>query len=194
MNAAYLLPLIDAITRSPLMQAVVIIGGTFILEDAATILAAMQVSSGDIQLPVALGALYVGIVMGDMGLYGMGRLAAAWPWTERWIPHHHRHAGRDWLKGRLARVVLISRFLPGLRLPTYTTCGFLRASFLVFALAATGATLVWTTLLFGISLKIGHLLVAWLGVWRWAGAAGLIVALVVIGRLVARRLKMPDLE
>ncbi|HUZ63971.1 MAG TPA: VTT domain-containing protein [Acetobacteraceae bacterium] len=188
----YLTFLLDAAARFPLFQAAAIIGGTFVLEDAATVLAAMQVEAGAVSLPVALGALYVGIVMGDLGLYGMGRLAAAVPWTEKWIPPHRRDLGHNWLKGRLARVVLVSRFLPGLRLPTYTTCGFLRASFTIFALAAIAATLVWTTLLFGVSLRVGQLLFTYLGAWRWAGAAGFCIVLIIAGRMVASHFNKAD--
>ena len=69
---------------SPAFQAVSIVGGTFILEDAATVLAAMGVQDGRIWWPVALGSLYLGIVLGDAGLYGLGRLAAMWPPARRW--------------------------------------------------------------------------------------------------------------
>jgi membrane protein DedA with SNARE-associated domain len=82
-------------------------------------------------------------------------------------------------------VVFVSRFLPGMRLPTYTACGFLGADFRRFALAAIVATLAWTTLLFSVSLRIGQVLVDHFGVWRWAGAIGCAVAVVLIGRAAA---------
>jgi membrane protein DedA with SNARE-associated domain len=54
-------------------QAAAIIVGTFILEDAATVVAAMQVDDHALPLWLALAALYAGIVLGDLGLYGLGR-------------------------------------------------------------------------------------------------------------------------
>ncbi|HEX3983502.1 MAG TPA: hypothetical protein VHX12_07405, partial [Acidisoma sp.] len=122
-----LLVFVTALLRHPIIQALSVIGATFILEDAATVVTAIQVQAGTIPLQLGLGSLYIGIVLGDMGLYGMGRLAAVIPWMERFIPPRRRDIGRDWLNSRLAKVILISRFLPGLRLPTYTTCGFLKA-------------------------------------------------------------------
>lgn len=68
--------LLQYAAHHPGLQAGAIIVATFILEDAATILAAMQSAAGDLSIPVALGSLYVGIVLGDAGLYGLGRLAA----------------------------------------------------------------------------------------------------------------------
>ena len=60
--------------------------GTFVLEDAATILAAMDVQVQQVSLVVAMVALYVGIILGDLGLYGLGRLAVATPLARRWAP------------------------------------------------------------------------------------------------------------
>ncbi len=173
-------------TGNPFLEVTTIILGTFILEDAATMVAAMQVAAGAVSLPLALGSLYAGIVLGDVGLYGLGRLSADHPWALRLVPHRRRDIGRDWVSRRIIIVVLISRFTPGLRLPTYTTCGFLRTPFFSFTLAAAMATLIWTSLLFFVSLKLGALMLHYLGPYRWAGLAVLLVLLIVSGRLLAK--------
>lgn len=172
--------------HSPLLQAVAVILATFILEDAATIFAAMAVADGRLSTAVALIALYIGIVLGDLGLYGLGRVAARIPRLVRLIPPARGEVVRAWLSGRVFRVVLVSRFLPGLRLPTYTTCGFLGADLRRFLLAALVATSIWTTMLFALSLHLGHFLIEHYGAWRWVGAGGLALALIVIGRLAGR--------
>lgn len=156
------------------------------LEDAATVGAAMAVQDGRIALPVALVALYIGIVLGDLGLYGLGRLAALVPWFLRLIPQPRQERGREWLERHVFKIVFVARFMPGVRLPTYTACGFLRASLAKFALAAVLATLIWTTLLFGVSLRVGAVIMGHLGAWRWAGAAGFMLAIVLAGRIVRR--------
>ncbi len=168
------------------LQAVLIVLGTFVLEDAATVLAAMQAQSGAVPLQVALFALYAGIILGDLGLYGLGALSARLPMVARWVPPSRMRQGRAWLDGRVFKVVFISRFIPGARLPTYTACGFLHADFRRFALAAVVATLVWTSLLFGVSLKLGAVLMEHLGAWRWAGAVGFAVVVILVGRTAAR--------
>jgi len=167
----------------PALQVFVIILATFILEDAATVLAGMQAADGSLSIALALGSLYVGIVLGDLGLYGLGRLAAMVPFVRRLLPPQRTETVRAWLQGRVFRVVLISRFLPGVRLPTYTTCGYLGASLRQFTLATMIATLFWTSGLFTLSMRAGSFLLAHYGAWRWAGAVGLVVSLALAGRL-----------
>ncbi|MDE2006454.1 MAG: VTT domain-containing protein [Rhodospirillales bacterium] len=175
----------------PALQAVAIILATFVLEDAATVLAAMLAASGQLSVPLALGSLYVGIVLGDLGLYGLGWGAARIPWLVRLLPPRRTEVVRAWLSGRVFKVVLISRFLPGVRLPTYTACGYLGADLRRFALATGLATLVWTSSLFAVSMRIGDALMAHYGTWRWAGAVGLILFLALAGRLARRLARVP---
>lgn len=178
--------LLSSAAGSPPLEITTIVLGTFILEDAATLLAAMQVAAGAVSLPLALGSLYAGIVLGDLGLYGLGRISGKVGWAKRLVPARRRDIGRDWVSGRVIPLVLVSRFVPGLRLPTYTTLGFLKAPFPVFAAAAILATLAWTSLLFFISLKLGVLMLHYLGPYRWVGLAVFVVLLLVIGRIAAR--------
>jgi membrane protein DedA with SNARE-associated domain len=185
MLASSITSLLALAGQSVLFQAGAIVLATFILEDAATVAAAMQAQDGAVSTWVALTALYVGIVLGDLGLYGLGRLSATVPWVARQLPPHRQEAIRAWISGRIFKVVLVSRFLPGMRLPTYTTCGFVGANLRQFTLAAVAATACWTSLLFAVSLKLGQFLMDHLGAWRWAGAAGFVVFIIVAGRTVA---------
>lgn len=178
--------LLAAASGNKPLQAALILGGTFVLEDAATLLAAMQVATGAISLPLALGALYAGIVLGDLGLYTLGFLSASNRWARRLVPRRRRNLGREWVSRRMFPLVLVSRFVPGLRLPTYTTLGFLRAPLRKFAAAAIAATLLWTSGLFFLSLKLGVLLMRYLGVWRWAGLAVFLILIVIVGRFASR--------
>ena len=168
------------------LQFLAILLGTFVLEDAATVLAAMHAEEGGIAIPVALLALYAGIVIGDLGLYGLGALARRAGPIRRWLPDERTRPARNWLCARVFRVVLISRFLPGMRLPTYTACGYFQADLRKFALAAIVATLIWTSLLFGVSMHVGNFLIEHFGAWRWAGAAGFAIGVVLIMRGAAR--------
>ena len=178
--------LLEAAGHSAVLQGVAIILGTFILEDAATAAAALSVQSGTVQMPVALVSLYIGIVLGDLGLYGLGRLAASFAWARRMIPAPRQERGRAWLDRHVFKVVFISRFLPGARLPTYTACGFLHANLTKFTTAAIGATLIWTSALFLVSLRVGKFLLEQAGTWRWVGALGFIVVIAIAGRVAAK--------
>src|ERR1700690_4413691 len=85
---------------SPWFQAAAIIAGTFILEDAATVAAAMQVEDGALPLWLALMSLYAGIVLGDLGLYGLGRVSAHIPWVARQLPPRRQENIRAGSAGR----------------------------------------------------------------------------------------------
>lgn len=185
--------LIAFATHHPALQAGTIVLATFILEDAATVLAAMAAQSGQISVPLALASLYVGIVVGDLGLYGLGALSARVALIRRLLPPPRVAPAQAWLAGRVFRVVLVSRFLPGVRLPTYTACGFLGADLRRFAAATALATSVWTSALFAVSLNLGAVLMAHYGAWRWAGAAGLVLFLALAGRLVRQFARPPEL-
>ncbi len=182
-SAAHLLEIAG---KSPLLQGAAIVLGTFILEDATTAAAAMSVQSGGVHVAVALVSLYLGIVIGDIGLYGLGRLAFHVPLARRLIPEQRQDRGRQWLERHVFKVVFVARFLPGVRLPTYTACGFLGADLKKFIAAAIGATLIWTTALFLVSLRVGKFLVEHLGAWRWVGFAGFLLVIVLAGQLAAR--------
>ncbi|KAA8389517.1 hypothetical protein FOH24_08185 [Acetobacter tropicalis] len=178
-----------ATTAYPAVQVLIVILATFILEDAATVLTAIQVKLHALGPFEALIALYVGIVLGDVGLYGMGYLAARWAPARRWVNTPERDMQRQWLTEKLFKVVFISRFIPGTRLPLYTACGFFNAGLRTFTLATLAATLIWTSALFALSLRIGGFLLAHLGAWRWAGILGFVLVIIIMGRIAARMQK-----
>ncbi len=186
MFGTYVTGLINAAGHSLLLQALAVILGTFVLEDAATVFSALRVQEGGMPWYVALLSLYVGIVTGDLGLYGLGFLAEQIPFFRRLVGEGRLTRGRAWLSDRVFMVVFVSRFVPGMRLPTYTACGFLGASLSRFILAAVVATLAWTSMLFLISMRVGKFLIDHLGAWRWVGAAGLVVTLMLAGRIAAK--------
>lgn len=172
--------------HSPIIQILIVILATFILEDAATVITAIQVNLHTLGAGEALIALYIGIVTGDIGLYGMGYLATRWPPARRWVETPDRAMQKKWLTNNLFRVVFVSRFIPGTRLPLYTACGFFNAGLKVFTLATFLATLIWTSALFALSLHIGNLLLTHLGQWRWAGIAGFVLIIILMGHLATR--------
>lgn len=159
--------LVDAAARDPLLQGGAIVIGTFILEDLTTVLAALRVGVGALPVMVALPALWIGVALGDLGLYGFGRLATRHRWARRLVDLDKLARARCWLNGRLPMAVLSSRFMPGMRLPTYLACGFIGVPFGHFCLAVVAATSIWTTLLFSVSLAFGSLVLRELHVWRW---------------------------
>ncbi len=173
---------LTAAIADPWLQIGLIVIGTFILEDATTILAAILVADGIVPMIAALAGLYAGVILGDLGLYGFGRLVSTNGHARKIERHRILAPFKIWLDARMILTVFAVRFVPGLRLPTYTATGFFRLDFRRFAFTVIAATTIWTTLLFVGSYYFGTLTSHSLGGWRWG--IGLIFAALIflVGR------------
>lgn len=156
---------------NPWTIAAAIVLATFILEDVATVGAALLAADNMITPSLALTALITGIFAGDCLLYGLGAAARTQRWAKHFIGEERMAKGHAWLKRRYIPALIGARFMPGLRLPTYTSSGFLNLPFVPFALVAAAVGIVWTTLLFSLVYFFGVMTVKHLGEWRWAIAA-----------------------
>jgi membrane protein DedA with SNARE-associated domain len=170
--------LAGALAEHPWIQGLLVALGTLILEDPMTVTCGLLVADGKMTFMTALLGLWGGIAVGDVALYGVGR--AAGPAIERrgWVSAERLTRSRGWFRRNLISAVVVSRFVPGMRLPTYLAAGALKAPFLRFLLVAVGATLVWTVLLLVGVRWIGSELFPLLGRARWPVA---IVALFAFG-------------
>jgi membrane protein DedA with SNARE-associated domain len=170
---------------TPLAIAFAIVVATFVVEDAATIGAALLAASHAIDPPLALTALFIGIFAGDLGLYGLGAAARTREKARKWIGETRMLKGRDWLKRRYLPALIGARFMPGLRLPTYTASGFLGLPFWPFVAVALVAGIVWTGVIFSLVFAYGPALAEQLGAWRWTLAA-VPLAILLIPPLIER--------
>lgn len=173
-----ILPWLTSLGSHPIAVAIAIFLATFILEDAATAGAALLAANGAIPDALALLALYSGIFLGDIGLYGLGYAARSQERVRLWIGQQRIERGRAWLDNRLIWALIGARFVPGLRLPTYTASGFLRVSFTRFAAVAACAAGVWTTGVFYLIKEFGAPILAMLG--PWSVFAGVTILLAVL--------------
>lgn len=123
---------------------------TLVSEDLACIGAGLLIQQGAISAVSGVSSCAVGIFVGDLGLFALGR--ASGTVLSRWRPVQAFHArlasASSAAASRLARgtpaAIVLSRFLPGSRLPLYVTAGVLRVPVRVFALWSAGAVLLWT--------------------------------------------------
>ena len=136
---------------------------TLITEDLTCITAGMMVAQGRVDFAVAAFACFLGIYVGDLLLFLTGRWlgrAALSRAPIKWFVSERAVArGSEWMQHQGAKVIFISRFLPGARLPTYFAAGALRTSFWKFALYFAVACVVWTPLLVGLAVLLGKGLV-----------------------------------
>ena len=165
-----------------MIPATAIILGVIFLEDTTTVVVGVLAADGILSIPFALSSLYAGIVIGDIGLYFLGRLASSHPRLAQYVDHDFIAPFRAWLETRFVLTVFSARFIPGARLPTYTASGFFRSPLSVFMLTAAGATSVWTTFLFFASYWFGNLTTEWMGLSRWGIALAFLLILFLVGR------------
>jgi membrane protein DedA with SNARE-associated domain len=132
---------------------------TFISEDAAMLGGAAMTATGVLATPLVFAACFLGIWLGDMGLYALaryfGRPLFGRAWVKRRINDEQLARSEAWLKKRGPWVLLVVRFVPGLRLPTYLLSGMLAMPFLYFAAATGVIALVWVGLLIALAKILG---------------------------------------
>lgn len=179
---AFITSLIASSAGSVFFTSFSIVVATFILEDAAMVGTGVLAADGHISIATGLISLFAGIALGDFGLYGLGRLAITHPKIRAWVTHRRALPVKRWLDGQLFSVVTATRFLPGMRLPTYLACGFFSLDFKRFAVAVLSGVAVWVPLLFGASYLFGYYTLDWLGLWRWPIALIAIGVLILVGR------------
>jgi membrane protein DedA with SNARE-associated domain len=127
-------------------QLIAIVLATFVSEDLTCIATGALIASGQVGLVPGVLACAAGIYFGDLLLYFAGRFAGR-PIVRRFVPEDKLAVAARWMSERGATVVLLSRFTPGLRLPTYLAAGMLHTRFWTFNAYCLLAALVWTPIL-----------------------------------------------
>ena len=163
---------------------------SFAYEDGATVLAATLGAAGKIDLRLGFISAFMGIWVGDMGLYalgaGLGRRAAESRWCRRFFTVDSMAKAEAWFAKRGAAAIVISRFLPGSRLPLYLAAGVLRLPVRWFGLITGACAAVWVGLFFGLSHLAPH--VPWLK-GKWVAALALSMLLAPAARAFFRPLR-----
>jgi membrane protein DedA with SNARE-associated domain len=148
---------------APAVIAIALALTTLLLEDLAIAAGVALATQGVISWELSLAAVGGGIALGDLGLYAMGLGATRVPWLRKRYVGNRSAWAREQLVSRLPSAVLLARVVPGLRLATYTACGFVRVPIAPFTAWVMLAVTVWTVGLYGLSAAIGQSLTQHLG-------------------------------
>src|SRR6187200_1495994 len=124
---------------------------TLVSEDLASIGAGLLAREGYFPLTHAVVACIVGVYVGDLGLWGIGRVlgsrALGVLWLSRALSSTNASAVRNQIEKRFGTAILVSRFVPGSRLPMYVAMGIWGWRPLAFAAWSLVAVVAWTPLL-----------------------------------------------
>jgi len=127
---------------------------TFIYEDGATLLAATLSAGGSLDPRVGLLSTFLGIWAGDMGLYGFGssfgRRTARSRWFQKYLSPESIARAERWFAKHGSLALVMSRAIPGSRLPLYVAAGALRLPVRLFATTTAACSAVWVSAIFAI--------------------------------------------
>ena len=123
---------------------------SFFSEDSATLTGALLGALGKLSWPVAFASCFLGIWIGDLGLYALARLFGR-PVVNvlclRREPARLRKS-EEWFARHGLFALVICRFIPGTRLPTFLAAGLLRMPVLRFASVTGILAAGWVGLIF----------------------------------------------
>ena len=184
----------DAAARKPasglslIVVMLLLAAATLVSEDLACIAAGLMVAQGAIGFIPATAACLFGIFVGDIGLYWSGRLigqrALRMP-PISWVLSEARVAeSAAWFERRGPLVILLTRFIPGTRLPTYFTAGLLKTSFVRFTIFFLIATTIWTPLLVGAASLVGQRVFDYFEVFSRHALLGAVLTLLIVWSLL----------
>lgn len=172
----------------PFWKAAGFFFATFILEDVAAIGAGLLLASGQMSWLAAFSSCFLGIWLGDVGLYAIARIGGR-RWFER--SRFKKYAAsvsrsEQWFARRGTPILIFSRLMPGARLPTYLAAGFLRVPLSRFMLVTGVASFVWTLVILRLTQLFGAQLLDWLNAYKHGGfiLLGVGIALLVLLQLV----------
>jgi len=166
----------------PLWKAAGFFFATFVLEDVAAVGAGLLLAAGQISWPAAFTACFLGIWLGDAGIYALARFAGR-GWFERSsLRKFSAKVARSekWFAERGTPILIFSRFVPGARLPTYLAAGFLRVPASRFLLITGLAAFAWTFIILFLAQTFGTQITRWLGNYKSAGLLLLIAGSILL--------------
>jgi membrane protein DedA with SNARE-associated domain len=125
--------------------------------------------------PLALGALFLGIFLGDLGLYLFGRGVRRGLFRKR-----------DWSFSPSALDLCIARFVPGMRTLTFTGAGLCRFPMKIFVTVGLVSSLIWTALLLSSTQWLVHQL-SGVPAWAWVAFGFFLMGLGHVGKSFSER-------
>lgn len=141
------------------MIIVIIMLGCKVSEDLTVIATGLLVSSGQIDFFVGLLGCFLGIFVGDLLLWALGRYLGRRilkiGWFRKKLPERSLAHWADVLDRHTAKAVFLSRMVPGTRVPMYVAAGMLGRKPLVFIFWFAVAVALWTPILLVVTMLVG---------------------------------------
>jgi membrane protein DedA with SNARE-associated domain len=145
---------LPALPETQAALAISIFAGTLVYEDGATVLAATLSASGRLDPILAFLAASVGIWVGDIGLYALGstfaRYAAKSGRLRKFLKPDSLAKAQSWFARHGMMALVLSRAIPGTRLPLYLAAGALQLPLPQFVRITGICAALWVSAIFAI--------------------------------------------
>jgi len=181
------------VSYANLCSALLIFGSALVLEDLAVLSAALLALNRTVSLPWAAGSSFAGIWFGDLGLYWLalryGRPVLDVPWLKHILGKKvDLNRSERWFQSHGVAAIVVSRVIPGTRLPTYLAAGLLKVPAASFLTITAAACAIWVAVLFTLSYQFGTTVVSRFELFRSDAAllTTVLAAGVLIWKLVQR--------
>ncbi len=158
---------------------------SFLSEDAAAVSSALLVLGGPVGWPVGFASCFLGIWLGDLGIYSAARWGGRPLLRSRWLGRRISSQTIERLRRKFSRraaaTLFVSRFLPGTRVATYIAAGLFSTSLTLFMVVTACAALLWVGVIFGLTKLLGTSALIWFSGAQNKIAPALFAFLCVVG-------------
>jgi membrane protein DedA with SNARE-associated domain len=131
-------------------------------EEAPIILAGVLSHRGRMYWPLALGASFLGVLVGDFLVYFLGfwhgERVLSWRLTRRFLTLQREAQIKGYFHRHGVKILILSRFAPGFRTAAYLTAGILRLPTIKLLAADSVAAALSTSLMF----SAGYFFTKWI--------------------------------
>jgi len=165
--------------------------GVCFLEDAGRCAVGLMVAAGHINWWTAFVWMIFGSLIGDYGLYLIGRYAMAFVVGRRWVNAERIQKMKGYFSNHAVKAIIGARFLPGFRTLAFCAAGATHYKIAKFTVVLSLVTLAQTLIFLYATEFVGARVIAYLENPAMRRAVvGIILALMIAGHfIVARRKK-----
>jgi membrane protein DedA with SNARE-associated domain len=147
----------------------------FAHEDLAIVLGGYIVVNQIMPLGMVVAAIYVGMVVSDFALYGIGAGARHIPWLSRLAVDDRVKNFGDTLKRDVFGLVALCRVVPGVVFVAMVACGWTRVPLGRFTIASLLVSALYLPLMLYLVVVFGDALDDHAGLWAWPFLLALVV-------------------
>jgi membrane protein DedA with SNARE-associated domain len=173
--------------------------GMPIPEEAAIVMAGVLSAQGHLNTALAFAACLAGAVVGDSFMYAIGyrwghRIFTSHPRFAKMLAAENQEQFQKAIQGHAFKVMLLSRFLIGIRAPVYVMTGVVRMPYRRFLLNDLISAALVVGAVFGLSYWFGDKVTEWVHHAEFTATIVVVAILAIIGGILYYRHRQEIME